>query len=123
MNASPYAPLQLVAGSLGALDVGGSITIHAFGAVYGLAASFWLSPKGAGAHPKNKASYTSDMTAIFGTLFLFIYWWVLPAVKKRGGLVRPRGLACLALASRVHEKNACASRPARCRVWHGSYPA
>nr|AXF41562.1 RHP1 protein [Chlorella sp. ArM0029B] len=66
---------QVVTGRWGALDVGGSITIHAFGAVYGLAASVWLSPKGAGSgHPKNGASYASDMTAMLGTLFLFIYW-------------------------------------------------
>jgi ammonia channel protein AmtB len=58
-----------------AAAVGGSITIHAFGAVYGLAASVFLSPKGGGAgHPKNGACYTSDITAMLGTLFLFIYW-------------------------------------------------
>ena len=69
------ANAQLVAGRWGALDVGGSITIHAFGAVYGLAASFWLSPPGSGAsNPKNGASYFSDMTAMLGTIFLFIYW-------------------------------------------------
>ena len=71
----PALRVQLVAERLGALDVGGSITIHTFGAVYGLAASVWLSPAGSGAaHPKNGASYNSDMTAMLGTLFLFIYW-------------------------------------------------
>jgi ammonium transporter Rh len=69
------ATAQLVAGRWGVLDVGGSLTIHAFGAFYGLAASYWLSPPGAGAaHPKNGASPASDLTAMIGTVFLFIYW-------------------------------------------------
>lgn len=76
LEVPPYAlTAQLVAGRWDTLDVGGSITIHAFGAVYGLAASLFLSQKGAGAgHPKNGASYASDMSAMLGTLFLFIYW-------------------------------------------------
>lgn len=56
---------------LGALDIGGSITIHAFGAYYGLAASLVLSHAKSGAdHPKNAAVYSSDMTAMIGTIFL-----------------------------------------------------
>ncbi|CAL8464160.1 g3695 [Coccomyxa elongata] len=59
----------------GALDVGGSITIHAFGAYYGLASALVLAPVAAGAgHPKNGACYVSDMTAMIGTIFLFIFW-------------------------------------------------
>ena len=51
------------------------MSIHAFGAYFGLAASLMLSPQGSGSsHPKNGASYTSDMTAMIGTLFLFIFW-------------------------------------------------
>ncbi len=55
--------------------MGGSITIHAFGAYYGLASALVLAPIAAGAgHPKNGASYVSDMTAMIGTIFLFIFW-------------------------------------------------
>jgi hypothetical protein len=54
---------------------GGSMSIHAFGAYFGLAASLVLSPKGSGSsHSKNNASYVSDMTAMIGTIFLWIFW-------------------------------------------------
>lgn len=71
-----YAVNQhLVVDKLKALDVGGSITIHAFGAYYGLAASMVLSTAGSGTeHHKNGASYTSDMTAMIGTIFLWLFW-------------------------------------------------
>lgn len=57
-------------------DVGGSITVHAFGAYFGLAVSVMLRPKKdeneAGKH--EGASYVSDIFAMVGTLFLWIYW-------------------------------------------------
>lgn len=57
-------------------DVGGSITVHAFGAYFGLAMSCILRPKkdqnGPGQH--EGASYTSDMFAMIGTLFLWLFW-------------------------------------------------
>jgi len=60
---------------LGCLDMGGSVTIHAFGAFYGLGAALVLSRPGAGSsHPKNGASYISDVTAMIGTVFLWIFW-------------------------------------------------
>ena len=69
------ANAQLVSSYLGVLDVGGSLTIHAYGCFYGLAAAYLLCPPGSGAsHPKNGASYNSDMTAMVGTIFLFIFW-------------------------------------------------
>eukprot|EP01023_Acetabularia_acetabulum_P015776 TRINITY_DN1771_c0_g2_i5.p1 TRINITY_DN1771_c0_g2~~TRINITY_DN1771_c0_g2_i5.p1 ORF type:complete len:449 (-),score=104.13 TRINITY_DN1771_c0_g2_i5:1938-3284(-) len=61
--------------SLKALDVGGSLSIHAFGAYFGLSASLFLSKKGTGSdHPKNNAIYISDVTAMIGTIFLWIFW-------------------------------------------------
>ena len=51
------------------------MTIHAFGAFYGLAASLVLSKPGSGSsHAKNGATYTSDITAMIGTIFLWIFW-------------------------------------------------
>ncbi|XP_067646311.1 ammonium transporter Rh type B-B [Eurosta solidaginis] len=57
-------------------DVGGSITVHAFGAYFGLAVSLMLRP----AKDKNEPgkhegpNYLSDIFAMVGTLFLYVYW-------------------------------------------------
>ncbi|CAG9804528.1 unnamed protein product [Chironomus riparius] len=58
------------------VDVGGSITVHAFGAYFGLAASFILRPskENAKAGELEGASYTSDIFAMVGTVFLWIFW-------------------------------------------------
>lgn len=57
-------------------DVGGSITVHAFGAYFGLAVSLMLRP-GKEQNEAGKyegANYTSDIFAMVGTLFLYVYW-------------------------------------------------
>lgn len=54
--------------------MGGSITIHAFGAYYGLAASLVVSRRQASAgasHPLLSASYQSDVAAMVG---VFLIW-------------------------------------------------
>eukprot|EP01026_Neomeris_dumetosa_P017737 TRINITY_DN1686_c0_g1_i1.p1 TRINITY_DN1686_c0_g1~~TRINITY_DN1686_c0_g1_i1.p1 ORF type:complete len:434 (+),score=53.92 TRINITY_DN1686_c0_g1_i1:144-1445(+) len=62
-------------GSLKALDIGGSLSIHTFGAYFGLTATLFLSKKGCGSeHPKNGSVYISDVTAMIGTIFLWIFW-------------------------------------------------
>merc|ERR1712087_915495 len=57
---------------LSIVDVGGSIVVHIFGAYFGLAVS-WIMGK-----PKdskeNKSMYHSDIFAMIGTLFLWLYW-------------------------------------------------
>ncbi|EDO36089.1 predicted protein [Nematostella vectensis] len=55
-------------------DAGGSILIHSFGAYYGMAFCRMMYRKDAVDHPKEDASYTSDMFSMAGTLFLWIYW-------------------------------------------------
>jgi ammonium transporter Rh len=51
------------------------MSIHAFGAYFGLAVAMFVSSERSGSgHPKNGASYNSDMTAMIGTTFLFIFW-------------------------------------------------
>ncbi len=73
-----YAANQhLVIHTFKALDMGGTIVIHLFGAYYGLAASFMLS-RNQGVHgvdhPKNVSGYLNDVIAMVGTLFLWLYW-------------------------------------------------
>lgn len=61
---------------LGAADIGGSIVIHMFGAYFGLTATYFFQPK-KGIEDKlnqGKGSYNSQLIAMIGTLFLFLYW-------------------------------------------------
>jgi len=62
----------VVLGLVGAEDVGGSITIHMFGAYFGLACSWALGP------PKSTSnadpSRSSDLLALIGTTLLWVYW-------------------------------------------------
>ena len=55
-------------------DVGGSLVIHCFGCYFGLALSFMLRTTDANDHPKESAVYHSDLFAMIGTLFLWMYW-------------------------------------------------
>jgi len=57
-------------------DIGGSMTIHTFGAYFGLAASYFFQPNRAieDKHKKNNFNYYSNIIAMIGTLFLFMYW-------------------------------------------------
>jgi ammonium transporter Rh len=59
-----------------ALDIGGAMTIHTFGAYFGLAASFFFQNKAAieDKYAQNKGSYYSNLIAALGTFFLFCFW-------------------------------------------------
>merc|ERR1719233_2306413 len=60
-----------------AVDVGGSIVIHTFGAYFGLSVSAVLgAPKGdlKKAEKLNTSIYNSDIFAMIGTVFLFMFW-------------------------------------------------
>ncbi|XP_052844532.1 ammonium transporter Rh type A isoform X2 [Drosophila gunungcola] len=67
-------------------DCGGSITVHAFGAYFGLAVALMLRP----ASDQNEAgklegaSYTSDIFAMIGTTFLWVYWPSFNSVLAEG---------------------------------------
>ena len=70
-----YACNELIGATiLGAVDMGGSIFVHTFGAYFGLALSRTISKPGKKDHPKNGSSYTSDTFAMVGTIFLWMYW-------------------------------------------------
>jgi ammonium transporter Rh len=59
-----------------AVDMGGSMFIHAFGAYFGLAVSWMLNSKTnkSKSMDGNKATKYTDMFAIIGTIFLWVYW-------------------------------------------------
>ena len=63
-------------GVLGAVDIGGSMMVHAFGAYFGLAATFFFNSNRAirDAEGRCSGSYNSQLLAMIGTLFLFMYW-------------------------------------------------
>merc|ERR1712142_484844 len=55
-------------------DVGGSVVIHMFGAYFGLAASFVLGKFAPSKHEKEGSAYYSDIFAMIGTLYLWLFW-------------------------------------------------
>ena len=57
-------------------DIGGSMTIHVFGAYFGVACALFYQPKAAIADKKGigVGNYLSDLVSMIGTLFLFCYW-------------------------------------------------
>nr|XP_019590162.1 PREDICTED: ammonium transporter Rh type A [Rhinolophus sinicus] len=58
-----------------ASDIGASMTIHAFGAYFGLAAAGILYRPGLRrGHENEESVYHSDLFAMIGTLFLWIFW-------------------------------------------------
>jgi ammonium transporter Rh len=56
-----------------AMDIGGSMIIHSFGAYFGLAACKMRALKKP-TSPNKSASYNSNIFAIIGTIFLWMYW-------------------------------------------------
>lgn len=58
----------------GITDVGGSIIIHMFGGMFGLACTKALSTKDAVESKNCSDGYTSNLIAMVGTVFLWMYW-------------------------------------------------
>lgn len=57
-----------------AVDMGGSMYVHTFGAFFGLAVSYMITNVEKIKSSKNSASYVSDTFAMIGTIFLWMYW-------------------------------------------------
>ena len=57
-----------------ALDVGGSILIHAFGCYFGLTVSLFVTDKKKLAKANTSTNKVSDLLSLVGTIFLWIYW-------------------------------------------------
>ncbi|CAH0513822.1 unnamed protein product [Peronospora belbahrii] len=55
-------------------DAGGSMVIHTFGAFFGLAVTIVLGVPSTYEQVHNTSQYHSDVFAMIGTLFLWIYW-------------------------------------------------
>lgn len=64
----------IVVGWLNAEDVGGSITIHMFGAYFGLACAYAIGPQEKESASNNSASRVSDVLSLIGTTLLWVYW-------------------------------------------------
>ncbi|NXS43024.1 RHAG protein, partial [Balaeniceps rex] len=65
----------LVTEILQATDIGASMTIHAFGAYFGLAVALVLYRPGLkNKHENEESTYHSDLFAMIGTLFLWLFW-------------------------------------------------
>ncbi|KFV19132.1 Ammonium transporter Rh type A, partial [Tauraco erythrolophus] len=66
---------HLVTEILQATDVGASMTIHAFGAYFGLAVTLVLYRPGLkNKHENEESTYHSDIFAMIGTMFLWLFW-------------------------------------------------
>ena len=64
----------IVLGAIKAEDVGGTITIHMFGAYFGIALSFMVGePKGR-CKSNADSSQVSDVMTLIGTTMLWVYW-------------------------------------------------
>jgi ammonium transporter Rh len=64
----------LVLEQLKVSDAGGSMVIHTFGAFFGLAVTIILGVPRAEEQEHNTSRYSSDVFAMIGTLFLWMYW-------------------------------------------------
>ncbi|XP_053565537.1 ammonium transporter Rh type A [Bombina bombina] len=70
-----FACNEHLVAKLGASDIGASMVIHAFGAYFGLAASIVLYRPGLKNGHENEGSvYHSDLFAMIGTIFLWMFW-------------------------------------------------
>lgn len=66
---------HLVVEVIGASDVGASMTIHAFGAYFGLAVARVLYRPGLrNGHENDGSVYHSDLFAMIGTVYLWMFW-------------------------------------------------
>jgi len=74
-------------------DMGGSVVLHTFGAYFGLGCSWVMSPRERTKdHKDNASSYNSDIFAMIGTVFLFMFWpsfnsALAPAVEQQRTVV------------------------------------
>lgn len=56
------------------VDMGGSIIIHAFGCFFGLAAAYHFQPNAAASSPNNTSNHNTEIIALVGSVFLWMFW-------------------------------------------------
>eukprot|EP01133_Synstelium_polycarpum_P009781 gene9781-11422_t len=78
---------------LQAVDVGGGMYIHLFGAYYGLTVCWFLTNKQSKESPDNAPSYNGDLFSMAGTIFLWIMWPSFNAAIAPPGDAQFRALA------------------------------
>ena len=66
--------VMVVFGDLGAEDVGGTLTIHLFGAYFGVALSKALGPQDLETASNADARRFSDLMSLIGTTILWVFW-------------------------------------------------
>lgn len=69
-----FNKVVIVLGLWAAEDVGGSMTIHMFGAYFGLAVSYILGPPKPSSAANADPNAVSDVLALIGTTLLWVYW-------------------------------------------------
>jgi ammonium transporter Rh len=69
-----FALNETIAVEMEIADIGGSMVIHMFGAFFGLAMSRMLFNGKAADHSNNNSVYHSDLFAMIGTIFLWMFW-------------------------------------------------
>lgn len=64
----------LCVNKLHATDMGGSMFVHTFGAYFGVAASYFFQPNRAAQSKNCQSNYFSEMGAMIGSVFLWMFW-------------------------------------------------
>ena len=78
----------LFASQIEAIDIGGGMVIHMFGAYFGLAVTWFLTNRRTRGHEDNTSCYSSDIFSLLGTLILWIMWPSFNAALANPGVER-----------------------------------
>jgi len=69
----------------GAIDIGGSMWIHIFGAYFGLTVALIFTKGSSFAQEHNHSTYNSNLFSILGTIFLWMFWPSFNCALATGG--------------------------------------
>jgi len=69
-----WVNIYVTINKLEVVDIGGGMTIHTFGAYFGLATTWFLTSYETRSHKDNTNAYNADIFSLAGTLFLWIMW-------------------------------------------------